>query len=269
MIVRAGRPRVPAPVAVAIVAAWTCVLVAEITGDAGLLHAHAHGQQHDLPFWLVVLLPTFWLTVAVFLVAWQVMIAAMMLPASLPLIRLFSAAASRQEHPRLARAAFLGGYAVVWAAFGAAAFVADVAVRGAVEGTPWLREHATLVPALALALAGAFQFSELKDRCLDECRHPAPFLMRYYRRGVGEAYGLGKRHGIFCLGCCWALMLVMVVLGVASLALMALLAVVMYYERAGRYGRRIAPVVGIVLLAAAAVVAAAPDVVPAGLLGSW
>ncbi len=72
-----------------------------------------------------------------------------------------------------------------------------------------------------LALAGAFQFTPLKDACLDKCRHPGQFLMRYYERGAGGGFRLGARHGVFCVGCCWALMLVMFAAGVASLLWMA------------------------------------------------
>jgi predicted metal-binding membrane protein len=97
-------------------------------------------------------------------------------------------------------------------------------------------------------LAGAFQFSKLKDRCLDHCRHPALFLLRHYRRGVGAGFRLGAFHGLFCLGCCWALMLVMFAVGIANLAWMAPLALLMLYEKAGRHGRRVVRPVGVLLI---------------------
>ena len=107
-----------------------------------------------------------------------------------------------------------------------------------------------------LALAGAFQFTKLKDACLDKCRHPAQFMMRYYGRGPRGGLQLGMRHGAFCVGCCWALMLVMFAAGVASLIWMALLTGVMIHEKTRPAGARAVPVTGVALLAAASVVLA-------------
>ena len=113
------------------------------------------------------------------------MIAAMMLPSSLPLVRMFAAASARQPRPGAAMAGFLGGYALVWSAFGALAFLFDVGVHAAVDSSPWLADHDWLLGGSVLALAGAFQFTTLKDACLDKCRHPGHFLIRFYERGHG------------------------------------------------------------------------------------
>jgi predicted metal-binding membrane protein len=178
----------------------------------------AHALHHDA---LIEGAPPLWAALLLFLVAWQAMIAAMMLPSSLPLIRLFEVTSRSQEHVRRVRVAFLAGYTAIWTAFGAAAFLGDVAVHRTVDATPWLSERQWLIGGTTLALAGAFQFSELKDKCLSKCRHPAPYLLGHYRRGMGGAFRLGSGHGIFCLGCCWALMLVMFAAGVAMLWWMA------------------------------------------------
>ena len=105
-----------------------------------------------------------------------------------------------------------------------------------------------------LALAGAFQFTKLKDACLDKCRHPGQFLLRFYERGTGGGFRLGARHGAFCLGCCWALMLVMFAVGVASLAWMAVLTALMVWEKTRPSGARSVPVTGVALLGAASIV---------------
>ena len=101
-----------------------------------------------------------------------------------------------------------------------------------------------------LLLAGAFQFTPLKDACLRACRHPASFLRRHYRRGAGGAFSLGARHGMFCVGCCWALMLVMFAAGAASLIWMAALTALMVHEKTRPSGARTVPLTGVVLLAA-------------------
>jgi predicted metal-binding membrane protein len=178
------------------------------------------------------------------------MIAAMMLPSSLPLVRLFSRASTNQPGPLRAKAAFLGGYAVVWTSFGAAAFLADLVVHRLVERSAWLATRPALSGGAVLLLAGAFQFSKLKDRCLAVCRHPAGYLLQHYRRGMGAAFRLGAGHGVFCVGCCWALMLVAFAAGVANLWWMAALTAVMVFEKTGRGGRRgVRPIgVGLIVL---------------------
>jgi predicted metal-binding membrane protein len=127
---------------------------------------------------------------------------------------------------------------VVWTSFGAAAFLADLGVHRLVERSAWLATRPALIGGAVLLLAGAFQFSKLKDRCLAVCRHPAGYLLQHYRRGTGAAFRLGAGHGVFCVGCCWALMLVAFAAGVANLWWMAALTAVMVFEKTGRGGRR-------------------------------
>lgn len=88
--------------------------------------------------------------------------------------------------------------------------------------------------------AGAFQFPDLKVRCSSKCRHPGPYLLAHYRRGVGGAFRFGASHGVFCLGCCWALMLVMFGAGVAVLWWMAALTALMVCEKVGSRGTKVA-----------------------------
>jgi predicted metal-binding membrane protein len=240
------------PVLLAIAAAWWIAIAADATGTAQVLH-------HDA---LIEGGPPLWAALLLFLVAWQAMIAAMMLPSSLPLIRLFEVASRSQERVGRVRAAFLTGYAAIWTGFGALAFFGDVGVHRTVDALPWLSARAWLIGGTTLAVAGAFQFSDLKDKCLSKCRHPAPYLLAHYRRGAGNAFRLGSGHGVFCLGCCWALMLVMFVVGVSMLWSMAALTAVMVYEKTGRHGDKVAPFVGVALLALAALAFAHPPWFP-------
>jgi predicted metal-binding membrane protein len=230
----------PAIVIAAIAVAWVVAVAAQATGAAALLHHHALIEDG----------PGAWVALPLFLLAWQVMVAAMMLPSSLPLVRLFAIASARQPHPRAAMAGFLGGYALVWSAFGTLAFTFDLGLHAAVHASPWLHAREWLLGGSLLVLAGAFQFTQLKDACLDQCRHPAAFILRFYERGGAGAMRLGARHGVFCVGCCWALMLVMFAAGVASLVWMALLTAVMVHEKTRTLGARAVPVTGLALLAA-------------------
>jgi predicted metal-binding membrane protein len=210
---------------------------------------------------------SFWLAFALFLLAWQAMIAAMMLPSSLPLVRLFNRASSGAPGRRRSMAGFLSGYALVWTGFGAAAFAGDALVQRLFADDGELRAQRWIIVAGLLALAGAVQFTPLKDRCLTECRHPGAFLMRHYRRGAFAGFTLGRRHGLFCVGCCWALMLVMFVGGVASLTWMGGLTVLMVYEKTAARGATAVPIAGIALLAWAAIVLVHPAWLPATLSG--
>lgn len=259
-MIAAARPRsrLPDPaVIVAITLAWVVVVAAELTGRGHALH-HGSLIEGGLPLPAALLL---------FLFAWQVMIAAMMLPSSLPLINLFSRVASSQPNYKWVRVAFLGGYAGVWTAFGAYAFVFDVGVHRLVDSWPWLAARPWLIAGPTLLLAGAFQFSSLKERCLSECRHPSAYILKHYRRGVGEAFKLGRGHGLFCLGCCWALMLVAFAAGVANLAWMAVLTVIMVFEKTGRGGRRGVAPIGIGLIALGVLVLLHPAWLP-GVFGT-
>jgi predicted metal-binding membrane protein len=251
------RARVPHAVLGAITVAWALAVAAEASGRGSALH-HDALIEGKLPYALALVL---------FLVAWQAMVVAMMVPSSLPLLRLYATAAAGQPRPRGAMAAFLAGYALIWTVFGWLAFVGDTMVHATVDRTPWLQHHDWVIAGGTLALAGAFQFSRLKDRCLEVCRHPGAFILRHYERGLPAGFALGRRHGLFCLGCCWALMLLMFAAGVANLWWMAGLTALMVYEKTGTDGRRAVPVAGIALLACAALVLAHPHWLPAILGG--
>lgn len=253
-----GR-RIPPAIILAIAAAWVVAVVAQSNGKAALLN-HGHLIEGDGPLSPP---PPLWLALPMFLLAWQVMVVAMMLPSSLPMVRLFRATSAGQPKPGPVRAAFLAGYVVVWGAFGAIAFLQDVGIHRLVDRTPWLQTHPWVIAGAALALAGAFQFSALKERCLTECRHPAGFLLQHYQRGVGGGFRLGRKHGLFCLGCCWALMLVMFAAGVANLWWMVALGALMFYEKVGRAGDRATPIAGGALLALAGLVLVHPSWLPA------
>jgi len=227
-----------------IAGAWMVTVVAEATGTGSLLHHHALIEDG----------PPLWVALALFLVAWQVMIAAMMLPASLPAIRGFTTAAHLGRRPGLAMVAFLAAYAVVWSAFGQLAFMGDVVLHHVVDATPWLGAWPWLIEAGVLAFAGGYQFAPNKRRGLAACRHPMSRATTAPRPGLG-AVQLGLEHGFACLGSSWALMLVMFAAGFANLWWMIALTGVMVYETTGRHGRRAASAAGIVLFSLGLLVA--------------
>ncbi|GIK85454.1 MAG: hypothetical protein BroJett026_09350 [Betaproteobacteria bacterium] len=204
---------------------------------------------------------------ALYLGGWLLMSVAMMLPTTLPLVRVFARLVQRRPQRGLLLALLLGGYLLAWLAFGAVAHALHAALGAWKDGTGWLWTHAWVPAAATLALAGAFQFSRLKHRCLTACRSPAAFVAGRWG-GVAprrDALRIGVAHGVFCVGCCWALMLLMFTAGLGNVAWMLVLGLVMAIEKNASWGRRVGAPLGVALLAAAAAVAIAalaPPVVP-------
>ena len=191
--------------------------------------------------------------------AWLLMIAAMMVPTVLPLVGAFRRAVAGRPDAGTLVALLLGGYAIAWLAFGVAAHALDALVRSAAAASPWLAGHAWVVAATVLALAGAFQFSALKYRCLERCRSTFGFVSSHWhgRRPRLEALRLGVDHGAFCVGCCWALMLVMFVVGMGNAGWMLALAGLMAVEKNLPGGHRVRTPVGLGLMAWAAAIVVA------------
>jgi predicted metal-binding membrane protein len=187
---------------------------------------------------------------ALFTAGWVLMILAMMLPSSIPLVVTFGALVRRRPRPRLLVGLLLAGYLVAWAGFGLGAWVLDRGIHAAVDALPWLAEHPQLILGSTLAIAGLWQFSPLRDRCLDECRTPLGFVVARWRgtEPRREALAMGIAHGAFCIGCCWSLMLVMFGVGMTSVALMLVLGAVTAVEKNVARGRRLSHPLGIVLI---------------------
>jgi predicted metal-binding membrane protein len=226
-------------VAAAIGGAWLLLLGAQLTGIAGLLHHHAlieHG-------------PAIWVGMLVFLAAWLVMVAAMMLPASLPAMVSFVAAATSRTRTTGALVRFLGPYALIWTAFGLAAFIGDLALHHAVHAMPWLAARPWLLDGSVLGLAGLYQLLPLKRRSLDSCRHPAAALAPA-GSDVRDPDTLRPEfdHAIACLGSSWALMLMMFAEGFGGVWWMLGLTGLMAYEVIGRHGELAARLAGIALV---------------------
>lgn len=227
-----------------------------LVAGLGWLALLAGGHHHHL---LVVRGSVPSLALALLLVggAWLEMIAAMMLPTAVPMARTFATVSARAPRPFAAMAAFFAAYLAVWMAFALVGVAAATALQAAAVSARWrwVYAHPYWLLAAVLGVAGAFQLSPLKDRCLAMCRDPMGFIFSHYRRGTRGAWALGLRHGLSCLGCCWALMLIMFGTGVGNVFAMLLLTAVMLAERITRWGRRLTRPLGFGLLLAAAAIA--------------
>lgn len=202
----------------------------------------------------------------VFVLGWTLMTIAMMLPSSLPLVNLFRRVSSGRPDAARLTARVILGYLSVWVLFGAFAYRADGLVHTAVNQIPFLAARASWIAAAILLVAGIYQFTPLKHMCLEKCRSPYSFLVEHWRGGsaASDALRLGWRHGLFCLGCCWTLMLLMFAIGGANLGWMLTLGAIMAAERTTRWGRHLTRPLGITLVALAVLEVAGVVVFPAG-----
>jgi predicted metal-binding membrane protein len=190
------------------------------------------------------------LVVLVMVVGWTLMIVAMMLPTSLPLVALFHRLTRQRQDHALLVGLLLGGYLSMWTVFGMVVHVGDGLLHAAVAQSAWLEAHAWAMGAGILVVAGLYQFTPLKYACLDQCRSPLSFITEHWRgnRERTQAFRLGMRHGLFCIGCCWSLMLLMFAVGVGNFGWMLVLGALMAIEKNLPWGRRISAPLGVVLL---------------------
>jgi predicted metal-binding membrane protein len=155
----------------------------------------------------------------------------------------------RKNHLQLV-ALVIAGYLIVWAGLGIVAHLGDWGLYQLLGRVPWVQSNGWVLGVGLLVLAGSFQFSALKYRCLDKCRAPLSFVMQYWRGKHDELHSfmLGVHHGIFCVGCCWALMLLMFVVGTGSIGWMLALGAVMAIEKNMPWGRKLSAPLGVALI---------------------
>lgn len=188
--------------------------------------------------------------VLLFVAGWTLMTVAMMLPTSLPLIATFRAIVRKRTHRTRLVALLVVGYLTVWTLFAVVAHAGDLGIHRLVDRIGWLHANTWVIAAGTFVLAGVYQFTPLKYHCLDKCRSPLSFVMAHWR-GRDEqrqAFRLGMHHGLFCLGCCWSLMLLMFVVGTGNIGWMFALGAVMAIEKNVSWGRRLSVPLGLTLL---------------------
>jgi predicted metal-binding membrane protein len=192
---------------------------------------------------------TMGLALPLFLVLWVIMMAAMMLPSVAPVAVTWAKAIGRQSSgwTRVSRTAqFIAGYLLAWAALGVLAY-GGLALTGKLVGS--YPGSGRWIGAAAFVLAGLYELGPLKYVCLRHCRDPMTHLMQYANfRPFARDMRVGVHHGMYCVGCCWALMVVLIPLGVMNVAAMAGLAAVIFVEKLWRLGPVFSRVVGVVLI---------------------
>lgn len=187
----------------------------------------------------------------VMLAMWTVMMAAMMLPSAAPMILLYGTIArarSARGEEVAGSAVFTAGYVAVWAAFSLAAVALQYALEAAALLSPMMESSSVVLAAAILVMAGVYQWTPLKQACLRHCRSPLEFVMTQWREGRRGAFVMGARHGAYCVGCCWMLMLLLFVGGVMNLVWIAALAAYVLVEKLSPAGHWVGRATGLLLI---------------------
>lgn len=217
-----------------VVLAWGSILLAFATGHSSLIDHDYLLRASHLP-WPIAFI--------IFFLSWQVMTVAMMLPSALSTIALVGRMSRGAGPYWLVQGTFILGYTFVWSLFACIAFLSDTLVHQLVDHWPWLYTHSWFIGATVLVIAGGFQLSAWKRSCLLRCGREG--IDRSALSGAGMVWQLGMRYGMFCLGSCWAIMLVMFGIGMKNLLWMVLLASIVLVEKEIPGGQRFTMVIGV------------------------
>ena len=201
---------------------------------------------------------------SLFLVMWVVMMIAMMFPAVVPMVLIFSKVHDERKarnEGSIPTWVFVSGYLLVWAFFGVLAYFGGLLVDYSAMSFPKLKAYSTVIGGVVLIAAGLYQLTPLKNACLTHCRSPLHFIMHKWREGYLGAFLMGIDHGGYCLGCCWGLMLVLFVVGVMNLTWMGILTLVILVEKISKHGVIISRIIGGFLILLGIILAIQPSMV--------
>jgi len=193
-----------------------------------------------------------------YVTGWVLMTVAMMLPTTVPLLTIFARMTAGRTDRGLLLTLVIVGYLAIWIAFGLLAHAADAGLHAIVARDALLSFNGWIISALVLAIAGLFQFSRFKYHCLDKCRTPFSFINEHWRGRAErrQSFMLGVHHGLFCVGCCWAIMLLMFLMGSGSVGWMLAIGAVMAIEKNVGWGKRLSAPLGLGLVLASTAVLA-------------
>ncbi len=187
---------------------------------------------------------------AIVALMWTAMTLAMMLPSAAPMILTYAEiadTAARKGERIVSPFVLAAGYTLAWLGFAAAATIAQYAFTRAALLDHGMASASGLFSGAIFIGAGVYQFSALKHACLKQCQSPFPFFFANWATTPHGVFRLGVKQGLYCLGCCWAMMLVMFAVGVMNVIWMAALGVIMTIEKIGT-GKRFTYIIGVALI---------------------
>jgi predicted metal-binding membrane protein len=242
-VLRDTRTPVVVFLGLAVIVSWAWIVVlardmyGPMTGASAWMMTPEWRARHVLLLWLM----------------WAVMMAGMMLPSATPTLLLYATAARQRQMERATSRTYLLalGYLTVWALFSAGATALQRLLASRLILSPMMELVSPRASAAVLLLAGLYQLTPLKRACLTVCQSPLGFLMRRWRPGAFGAFRMGLDSGLYCLGCCWALMLLLFVGGVMNLTMILALTAFVALEKLAPVGPQGARVSGALLVALA------------------
>ena len=242
-LLRRDRWLVIAGLVISICLCWAWLLPAalDMQGDMDGISAWMMNAQWDVPYALSIL------------AMWIAMMIGMMLPSAAPTLLLYVHICRSEKSdasPMRRVYAFAAGYLLAWAAFSLLATFLQWVLFEARLLDMMMHSSSRIMSGVLLIAAGIYQWTQIKQRCLGRCRSPAAFISDHWRRGVAGALRMGFEHGLFCLGCCWALMLLLFVGGVMSLVWIAAITALVLLEKLLPVGVFAGRVAGALIMAA-------------------
>jgi predicted metal-binding membrane protein len=186
---------------------------------------------------------------------WAVMMVGMMAPSVAPIILLYARVAQQaadRGQPFASTTWFAAGYFAAWSAFGFFATLTQWLLEGAALLTPMMATNSALLGGGVLVAAGLYQWTPMKGACLSQCQSPLSFIQRHggFRAAPAASLGLGARHGLYCVGCCWALMALLFVGGIMNLLWIAGISLLVLLEKVVSRGTWLSRAAGVVAVVA-------------------
>ena len=208
---------------------------------------------------------TMGMSAPLFMALWAAMMVAIMFPTAAPMILTFAKVqTTRRERGQqfVPVWLFVGAYIALWSATGLVAYIVGRLGDDLANSSSWVMDNAGRIGGLALLLAGLYQLSPLKTKCLSKCRSPMSFVLGGWRDGRLGAIRMGLEHGVYCLGCCWLLFAILFPLGMMNIAILALITALIFAEKSLAIGPTVARIAAAALVAYGIIVLVLPSTLP-------
>ena len=209
-------------------------------------------EMDDMTAKALVMAPAAWSVSELLMTAsmWIVMMASMMLPSAIPMILVFADWSGKSNGSSVATPSFVLGYFMVWIGFAIAALAAHWLLSYFGMLQPEMKVASGIAGGCIFVATGVYEWSPLKSRCLANCQNPREFIAEHWRPGLAGALRTGLSHGVYCLGCCWALMLLLFAVGVMNLVWVAALSLLVLLQKLLPRGEWLARASGLAMFAA-------------------
>lgn len=217
------------------------------------LYNQMHPMNMDALFFAMPMTPRWtWTDFTLLFLMWFVMMIAMMTPSVIPLIVMFAVINRKrrqQQNPYVSSGYLLGGYFLVWAAFSLFATLLQWLLQRASLLNPEMVTTSKVAGGIIMIAAGTFQFTPLKNTCLGNCRSPIGFIHQHWKSGKTGAFRMGIKNGMYCLGCCWILMILLFVSGIMNIFWIIIISLFVLIEKVLPSVKVISLIAGIALIA--------------------